>query len=174
MSGVLVRLSNQELHEATHLGIDTDAVCQKLMGFKPRDPGSDKVQSEIDGARAEYAVAKLYDLDRPTLNILGDGGKDLWFGGLSIDVKFTNTDDLIFDDVDAFKADVAVLVKNYGDDPRSLVVVGCVSRGEFAANSETQQRKYGTKLCMKASDLAPPESLWRVGKSREVGGGLEG
>lgn len=168
MRGILVKLSDQELHGAERLGADTDAICQKVMGYKPRDPGSNKVQSEIDGARAEYAVAKLYGLDAPSLNILGDGGKDLWFGGLSIDVKFTNTDDLIFDDVDAFKADVAVLVRNHGDDPRTLSVVGCVSRSEFAAKSEAQKRKYGTKLCMKAIDLSPPEALWRFAVERAV------
>ena len=138
MNGIMVRLNNQELHDAERLGADTDAICQKVMGYKPRDPGSNKVQSEVDGARAEFAVSKLYGLDKPTLNILGDGGKDLWFGGLSVDVKFTNTDDLIFDDVDACKADVAVLVRNHGDDPRSMNVVGCVSRGEFAASSTVQ------------------------------------
>lgn len=168
MKGIMVRLSEQELHDAERLGADTDAICQKVMGYKPRDPGSNKLQSEVDGARAEFAVAKLYATDKPRLNILGDGGKDLWFGGLSIDVKFTNTDDLIFDDVGAFRADVAVLVKNYGDDPRSLTVVGCVSRGEFVENCETQQRKYGAKLCMKASDLAPPEALWRFATERAV------
>ena len=167
-SGILVMLSNQELHEAECLGADTDAICQKVMGYTPRDPGSNKVQSEVDGARAEHAVAKLYGLEKPTLNILGDGGKDLWFGGLSVDVKFTNTDDLIFDSADAFKSDVAVLVRNYGEDPRSLTVVGCVSRGEFAASSTVQERKYGTKLCMKASELSPPESLWRAARQREV------
>ncbi len=87
MRGIVVRLSDQELHEAERLGADTDAICQKVMGYKPRDPGSNKVQSEIDGARAEYAVAKLYGLEKPTLNILGDGGKDLWLNGISIDVK---------------------------------------------------------------------------------------
>ena len=119
---------------------------------------SDKLQSEIDGARAEYAVSKLYGLDRPTLNILGDGGKDLWFGDLSVDVKFTKTDDLIFDDVDAFKADVAVL-GNHGDDPRSLMVVGCVSRGEFASRATPQKRKYGMKLCMGAEDVSAGGSM---------------
>ena len=166
MRGILVNLSEQELHGAERLGADTDAVCQKLMGYKPRDAGSNKLQSEVDGARAEYAVAKLYALDAPTLNILGDGGKDLWFGGLSIDVKFTNTEDLIFDSVDAFKADVAVLVKNHGDDPRRLMVVGCVSRSEFAAKCKASERKYGWKMCMKASDLSPPESLWRFAVER--------
>ena len=139
MRGIVVRLTDQELHEAERLGADTDAICQ-VMGYKPRDPGSNKVQSEVDGARAEFAVAKLYALDKPTLNILGDGGKDLWFGGISLDVKFTNTNDLIFDDVDAFKAGVAVLVKNHGDDPRMLNVIGCVSRDVFAANSTAQQK----------------------------------
>ena len=168
MRGIVVRLTDQELHEAERLGADTDAICQKVMGYKPRDPGSNKVQSEVDGARAEFAVAKLYALDKPTLNILGDGGKDLWFGGISLDVKFTNTNDLIFDDVDAFKAGVAVLVKNHGDDPRMLNVIGCVSRDVFAANSTAQQRKYGPKLCMRADELSPPEALWRFAVERAL------
>jgi hypothetical protein len=168
VSGIAVRLSSQELHEATCLGQDADAICQKVMGYKPRDPGSNKVQSEIDGARAEYAVAKLYGLEKPTLNILGDGGKDLWFGDVSLDVKFTNTNDLIFDDIDAFKAGVAVLVKNHGDDPRMLNVVGCVSSEGFAANSTAQERKYGTKLCMRADELSPPETLWRFAVERAL------
>jgi len=168
VSGIVVRLTSQELHEAICLGQDTDAICQKVMGYTPRDPGSNKVRSEIDGARAEFAVAKLFGLGKPTLNILGDGGKELWFNGISIDVKFTNTDHLIFDDVDAFKADVAVLVSSHEDDPCLLTVVGCVSRSEFAASSVPQKRKYGTKLCMKVEDLAPPEALWRSAVARMV------
>ena len=168
MTGIVVRLSDQELHEATHLGIDTDAVCQKLMGFKPRDPGHDKLQSEINGARAEFAVAKLYGLDKPTLNIMGDGGKDLWFGGLSVDVKFTDTDDLIFDSLKAFEAEAAVLVSNHGDDPCSLRVIGCVHRDKFAANHTAGERLYGPKIWMKACDLSPPESLWRFAVERAL------
>ena len=63
---------------------------------------------------------------------------------------------------------MAVLVKNHGDDPHRLMVIGCVSRGEFAAKCEAKERKYGTKMCMKASDLSPPESLWRFAVERAI------
>lgn len=164
MDDLIVRLTPQEYHAAVTLGNDTHAICQ-LQGLKPRDPEG-KVQSEIDGARAEYAVAKLFGLEPPRLNIASDGGIDLWFDDLAIDVKFTKTDSLIFDNVDSFKADIAVLVRNFGADPRSLAVVGCVGREAFYAGCAAEERKYGRKLCMKADQLQPPERLWREVKKR--------
>jgi len=165
MAELIVRLTPQELHAAVTLGKDTHAICG-LQGLKPRDANG-KEQSEIDGARAEYAVAKLFGLEPPSLNVGSDGGIDLWFGERSIDVKFTKTDSLIFDNVDSFKADIAVLVRNFGDDPSALGVVGCIGREAFAERSTLEDRKYGPKLCMKSEELLPPERLWREIKKLE-------
>jgi hypothetical protein len=161
--GIVVRLSEQELHEATQLGRDTDAICA-LQKLKPRQKAG-KLAKEIDGARAEFAVAKLYGLDKPRLNIVGDDHKDLWIGDLSIDVKHTATADLIFDSMGHFKADLAVLVHDAGS-PHSLLVVGCISRAQFEAKARSEQRLHGMRLCLKAEELSPPESLWRAAQTR--------
>ena len=153
--GISVSLSAKEEHDALLLGRDTTKIC-RMQNTKPRgEEGRD--DSDIRGARAEFAVAKLYGLEKPKFNVLGDEGKDLWFGNTSIDVKWTKTEELIFDSLDAFKADVAILVTSKGSD---LMIHGGISRKEFIGKYEERQKKYGTKLCVDAVDLAPPELVW--------------
>lgn len=152
-----VRLSEREVHQAASLGRDTTSVC-RMQNTKPRGE-SGRDSSDINGARAEFAVAKLFGIDQPTLNIAGDGHIDLWLGNISIDVKWTASPYLIFDDMSRFQADVAVLVRDT-EDPSVLHVDGVISRSRFESECDLKDMKYGTKLVVSKDALWPIESLW--------------
>jgi len=154
---VRVSLSRKEFHEATTLGQDTTKVC-RMQNTTPRGEEG-RGDSDINGALAEFAVAKLYGADKPRLNIVNDGGLDLWVNDKSIDVKYTRTDLLIFDSLAKFKADIAVLVCPT-EQPDTFSVVGGVSRDSFADRCFEQTMKYGSKLVMKSESLSPPEKIW--------------
>lgn len=161
--GISVRLSAREEHEAKLLGRDTTKIC-RMQSTRPRgEEGRD--DSDIAGARAEFAVAKLFGLEKPKFNVLGDEGKDLWFGDKSIDVKFTKTNELIFDSLDSFKADIAVLVTPKGNE---LLVQGGISRRAFTGKFKERQKKYGIKLCVDLEDLTPPETLWKHLREEQI------
>lgn len=152
---ISVSLSAQEEHEAKLLARDTTKIC-RMQKTNPRgEEGRD--ENELLGCRAEFAVAKLYGLEKPRFNVLGDDGKDLWFGNKSIDVKFTKTEDLIFDSLDSFKADVAILVTNKGEE---LMVHGGIGRENFSSVCKEKSLKYGVKLCVEKADLVPPDVVW--------------
>ena len=154
---VRVRLSRREFHEATTLGMDTTKIC-RMQNTNPRgEQGRDN--SDVLGALAEFAVAKLYGADKPRLNVVSDGGLDLWVGDVSIDVKCTRTDLLIFDSLDHFKADIAVLVRATDEDDL-FDVVGGVSQSAFAQRCFKKDLKYGSKFVMEGKALSPPEKVW--------------
>jgi len=164
---ISVRLSPREEHEALLLARDTTKIC-RMQNTNPRgEDGRD--ENEIRGARAEFAVAKLFGLDPPKFNVLGDEGKDLWFGDTSIDVKFTKTEELIFDSLDSFRADVAILVTQKGSD---LVVQGGIRRENFASVCKEKEKLYGTKLCVDLTSLAKPEAIWRSLREKQIKEGL--
>jgi hypothetical protein len=158
-----VTLTNREYHECMVLGADTVKVCE-MQGFKPRleNKKQSRVEANQLGFMAEFAVAKVFDLDKPGLNITSDGGADLWWNDRSIDVKFTNRLDdglLIFDSEDSFGADLAVLVAKT---PRKKVfrVLGWVDKDTFVSGNVSHDFGYGPRLVMKADDLFPVEEMW--------------
>ena len=155
-----IKLSKPELHRAECLGRDTVAVC-KLMKFDPRleNDKQSRVDANILGYKAEIAVAKLYSLEYPILNIVSDGGLDLWIDQFSIDAKWTSTSDLIFDSMEKFESDFAVGVPSVSDDV--MEVHGFVSRKKFKRSAVIKNYKYGDRLAMPLADLASPELLWK-------------
>ena len=155
-----IKLSKPELHKAECLGRDTVAIC-KMMKFDPRleNDNQSRVDANILGYKAEIAIAKLYGLDYPSLNIVSDGGLDLWLGEFSIDSKWTSTSDLIFDSMEKFESDFAVGVTSVSEDV--MEVHGFVSRGKFGRCAVTKNYKYGDRLAMPLADLASPELLWK-------------
>ena len=59
---------------------DTVALC-KMQGFPPRLENKNQTREEANalGFKAEFAVARLLGTSLPTINIVTDGGVDLWF-----------------------------------------------------------------------------------------------
>lgn len=88
---MLVKLSKQDAHACELMGADTVKLCE-MQGFPPRldNERQSRVEANIYGFKAEFAVARVLGVDPPTVNVLTDGGIDLWFDDISIDVKFTN------------------------------------------------------------------------------------
>ena len=160
---MLVKLSRQDVHSSELMGADTVKLCE-MQGFPPRleNERQSRVEANVFGFKAEFAVARLFSTNLPVVNVLTDGGIDLWFCGISIDVKFTNKEHgpLIFDSMEKFKADAAVLVGRTKDDD-VMRINGCVSRKVFGEESYAHDFGYGGRLVMDIDQLRPVEWLWR-------------
>jgi len=156
-----IQLTRQELHECKILGQDTVKIC-KMQKLSPRldTPDENRVLSNVLGFKAEYVVAKVLGCKLPTLNIVTDGGIDLWAGNIAIDVKCTkNTADLIFDDFRAFKADVAVLVRPT-DQEAVLEILGWLDKRTFQEIALDRDYGYGPRKVVSQELLSPIENLW--------------
>ena len=159
---MLIRLSKQDLHNCEMMGADTVKLCE-MQGFKPRlhNNNQSRVEANIYGFKAEFAVARLFSLDLPTVNVLTDGGVDLWFDDITIDVKFNNAEygKLIFDTMDKFKSNIAVLVGKTPD-PSIMRINGWMDRKTFGDKSQAVDFGYGDRLFMNHDEMLPIESLW--------------
>ena len=160
---MLVKLSRQDIHSSEVMGADTVKLCE-MQGFSPRleNDRQSRVEANIYGFKAEFAVARLLGADLPTVNVVSDGGVDAWVDDISIDVKFNNAEfgKLIFDNMDKFKAQVAVLVGKTAD-PAVMRVNGWEGRKTFMEKSVSHNFGYGDRLVMNDSDLYSIETLWR-------------
>jgi len=160
---MLIQLSPKDSHTASLMGADTVALCV-MQGFSPRleNASQSREEANVFGYKAEFAVARLFHCEPPVLNVLSDGGVDLWIDGFSIDVKFTNKEfgPLIFDNLEKFRSNIAVLVGKT-DDPNVMRINGWISRKEFSARHQTDDFGYGPRMVVKYGDLHPIESLWK-------------
>ena len=158
-----IKLTQKEMHECQILGQDTVKIC-KMQKLPPRLDTSDenRVISNVQGFRAEYAVAKVFGCDLPTLNVVTDGGVDLWIDDLSVDVKLTKKPegDLIFDDFTKFNSDISILVSTTNDDS-VYDVIGWIDRQSFEAEAKDMDYGYGPRKVVEGKNLMPIENLWR-------------
>lgn len=161
---MLIKLSKQDVHSSEIMGADTVKLCE-MQGFKPRleNDRQSRVEANVYGFKAEFAVARLLGVETPTVNVVSDGGVDLWFEGVSIDVKFNNAEfgNLIFDNMDKFKSKIAVLVGKT-QDPTVMRVNGWIGRTKFKGSNVPMDFGYGPRLVMKHHDLLEIETLWKV------------
>lgn len=159
---MLITLSKPDAHQSQLLGADTVKLCE-MQGFSPRleNAKQSRTEANIWGFKAEFAVARLLDLEPPTLNVLSDGGIDLWYGDTSIDVKFTNKEHgpLIFDTHEKFRADLAILVGKVGGD--TLRINGWIDRKTFCEKATKADFGYGPRYKMEVIEMAPIEKLWK-------------
>jgi len=160
---MLLKLSKQDVHSAEVMGADTVKLCE-MQGFSPRlkNKRQSRVEANVYGFKAEFAVARLLGVDPPTVNVVSDGGVDLWFEEVSIDVKFNNAEfgSLIFDSMEKFKSRIAISVGKTGD-PTVMRVNGWIDRKRFASASVSKDFGYGDRLVMDHGDLLGIEELWR-------------
>ena len=157
-----IRLSKQDSHTCQLMGADTVKLCE-MQGFKPRldNKRQSRVEANVYGFKAEFAIARLFNLELPTVNVATDGGVDLWFDDLTIDVKFTNSEygKLIFDSMPKFKSEFGVLVGRT-EDPDVMRVNGWIDRNSFEDNCHTHNFGYGDRLYVQHDELFSIESLW--------------
>jgi len=160
-----VFLSRQDSHTAAMMGADTVALCE-MQGFSPRleNEKQSRTEANIVGYKAEFAVARVLNLELPEINVLSDGGVDLWMNDHSIDVKFTNMNKdpvLIFDSMAKFRAEFAILVTDETIDGEDCFKIhGWISRREFKQRHGTTNFGYGERLTMPADALRPIETFW--------------
>lgn len=163
---MIVALSRSEIDEAVALGKARHAIHEGRENVKLVARGRDNESFRIDGTLAEFAVAKATGVEVSRLNRReGDFGYDLIArnGKTKVDVKSTRTQPptLFFRTLEAFKADVAVLVSIRSSATYSTVsteIIGWISRDWFSMISEIQDRGYGP------SYTVPP---WRLAKLGE-------
>ena len=117
----------------------------------------------VFGVLGEVAVAKYlgvpvdYDFYPGT-----DGGKDLEYAGRIIQIKTaTKRTDLIFDDLNDFQADIAILVKHLGGnrdtvetDPR-FGIVGWIERDDFMKSYQVKNYGFGDRAMVTERFLSP-------------------
>ena len=74
---MLVRLSKKDVHASELMGADTVKLCE-MQGFPPRleNDRQSRVEANIYGFKAEFAVARVLGTDLPAVNVLTDGGVD--------------------------------------------------------------------------------------------------
>ena len=163
-----VRISKKDAHQAELMGADTVALLE-MRGVKPRlqNERQSRLDANIYGFKAEFAVARLFGLDAPMVNVCSDKGVDLWMDDISVDVKFSNKSGgpLIFDSADSFAAMCAVMVGRT-DDPDEFIISGCVTKSVFLRKHYKHDFGYGERLVMDVADLEPIEWLWRKAMER--------
>ena len=170
---MLVQLSQEDNHNCTVLGNDTVKI-REMQGFPPRLDNKEQSREEanIFGFKAEYAVARLFNVPPTGLNITSDFGVDLWINDIPIDVKFSNKTDgpLIFDNMEKFKAQIAVLVTRTDDDT-VMNVAGWISRFKFRECCHQANFGYGDRLVVDQDHelFLPIEKLWWHLQCRKFG-----
>ncbi|MDC3221861.1 hypothetical protein OAT86_01215 [Planktomarina sp.] len=159
---MLVQITKRDSLSAEVMAKDTLKLLE-LQGVSPRleNDKQSRLDANIYGFKAEFAVARLFNLDPPSINVATDGGVDLWFDDTSIDVKFCNQEygQLIFDSAQVFRSEIAVLVGKTSDED-IMRVNGWIKRRDFIKQHNKHDYGFGTRLVMQADQLNSIEKLW--------------
>jgi len=120
----------------------------------------DRTFTNTAGLVGEYAVGSLLglDIDR-TLRAEGDKSKDFELYGVTIEVKTSATGMLLFNNLDHFRADVAVLVCYDRNDLKTVWIQGFITRSDFIKEHEAIDFKVGRRLRVLPRNLVPFQSL---------------
>ena len=158
---IKIELTNEDLHDCRRAG-SFRWQLSRAAGIADQQRGPTKKNSknhyDIIGIKGELAVARLYDLPFDAYRGGIDEGIDLFYGGVSIDVKSTDNigGKLIFKSKEAFKAQIGILAIELEEN--LIGVAGWITREEF----EWYSLPFGIKggFCVTQADLKLPESLW--------------
>lgn len=127
-----------------------------------RDDTRDDADVDLLGIKAEAAVARAYCLKFNPFAMGIDDGSDMFFQDIGIDVKASFHQDgrLAFKHIDAFKADLAVLVTASSDDS-VMRIIGWVTQERFRKEATVQDLGSGRAMVLGQDRLSAPDSLWR-------------
>ena len=158
---MLCKLTKREMHLADCLGRDTVRICN-MSGATPRwaddDDGAKRINNNIMAYRGEILFARIFNLDMPTLNVMGDNGVDCWLGDMSVDVKTSMKPQLIFDKK-GFKAEAAVAFQQTDQDD-VLDLMGWITKADFNKKFYLHDYGRGERGVVDGENLNPIESLW--------------
>lgn len=134
---------------------------------KQFSPHASGIETHYIGMKGEWAVARYLAMF-PDIHAYagGDGGVDMVYRGYSLDVK-TLREWLVFNSLEDFKADIAVVVNPYGDERdicipshkthwrRHVIIRGWATRQQFEAVCFKVDFGYGERLAMRTEQLNP-------------------
>jgi hypothetical protein len=164
---VKVKLSDADSHAATVLAQDVVRM-KELQGIPTKEMNLSRIDSNVLGFMAEFAVARVLGCEPPRLTFVNDGGIDLWVDDVSIDVKVSKepTGNLIFDDTEKFRAKVAVFVSSLGDN--QFQIHGWISRQAFINSCNYRDFGYGERVFVSCDKLNSMGSLWEKITERKM------
>jgi hypothetical protein len=157
---MIVQLTDEQIHQAIQF-IDemrSDKI-EKSVIDKKFDQKNTSYAVNLMGYLGEVAVASVLNVDTDnTVRTAGDSGYDLVFNNKTIQVKTSTLPSLIFNALELFTADVAVLVQLIGDrqNPHidsQFAILGWISKEEFNKNYYTKDYGYGIRFVIDADKL---------------------
>lgn len=122
-------------------------------------PHATDLDIHIQGIVGESALAHVLGLTVDTSTAPGgDNGFDFELYGVTIDVKLQQGF-LLFNSMDKFRSDIAVLTQSNRRKWDTVFVEGWVTREEFAARCFKSDFGYGERLCYRPIDMHPISTL---------------
>ena len=132
-----------------------------ILNSKRVDKKRDDFQITKEGLTGEYAVSQVLGVGvNKELYLGGDPGWDFEYKGLKIDVKTTRAKYLLFQSLDKFVADVAVLARYVDED--LVDVVGIISKKKFMQECEVKNLGYQDNYTVTEDKLSPIEELLKL------------
>lgn len=129
-----------------------------LINYKRVDQMRNNFATAREGLTGEWAVANELGLKVNTEHYVGgDPGYDFIYHGWKVDVKTTRARLLLFQSMDKFVADIAILVKILTDD--SVRICGAISRERFAQVHEIRNLGYQDNCVATIKQLTPLEEF---------------
>lgn len=165
---IVLPLSSEDQMLARLIGRRRNALKQAngINSNKHSDAATD-LDIHILGASAEVAVARWLGVPvNADIYLSGDGGIDLTYQGVNIDVKMRSAwgkDLLVMPDLSDFRAEVALLCWP-GKEPDTVAVVGLVSRERF------RRKALDTVLVRPPRLVMPWQELTRIVPEALAGG----
>ena len=163
-----IKLSKEDLHDCRRAG-SFRWQLSRAAGIADQQRGPTKKNDmkyyDIIGIKGEMAVARLYDLEFDAYRGGIDEGIDLFYEGVSIDVKSTEHANgrLVFKSKDGFKAQVGILAVEIEEN--LMGVPGWITREEFKEIG--LPFKNNGAFCVTQDNLKSPESLWQKMANRK-------
>ncbi len=162
MKPFIIKLTDEEVSNALAF-IDEmrgDKI-EKSVTDKKFDKNNTSYAVNLMGYLGEVAVAKMLEVPTDTtVRTAGDDGYDLVFEGKTIQVKTSVLPSLIFNDVELFTADYAILVQLIGDRQNPHVdsefhIHGWITREEFKNTCYRKDYGYGERFVVDSDKLIP-------------------
>lgn len=167
----LWNMANKRQRHKKNMGVKTKKITKKYTD----------VQIDYFGLKGEYAVARFLELDlNLSIQAEGDGGVDMVYHDITIDVKTTATNDLIFNSDGDFKSNIAFLVRPQASgefgiwldamplDPyiksgdfraRNMNIVGWATKATFIFTADVKDYGYGKRKVLAGVKLQKPQEF---------------
>lgn len=169
---VMVRLTPQEMDECIRAGkhrfhSSRDAKVVNQLQCQHTDENSPV--RDIQGIKAEFAVAKLFNVKLNTFQFGADNGIDLWIDDFSVDVKATaykhdgkNQPHFLIMNTKTLRAKIGILgIIGEEEDANEVDVFGWTTKAIWEATKKPWPMNPKDD-CLEASQLLAIHRLWEL------------